>query len=109
MSYESLQVMKSENVHDMGAERRFVSERSDGRVAPVHFSYQNNPGPSLRQLHRFPETSSILIRDGKIQIAYEDTGTPSLRYLYQYQEHAWSAAPLKIQISVRRLESSQNI
>ena len=40
-----MQVMKSEGaVHDMGAERRFVSERSDRGVAPVHFSYQNNPG-----------------------------------------------------------------
>jgi len=37
---------------------------------------------SLRQLHRFPEISSIMIRDGKIQIACRDTGTPSLRYLY---------------------------
>ena len=36
--------MKSEDVHDMGAERRFVSERSDRGVAPVHFSYQNYPG-----------------------------------------------------------------
>jgi len=36
---------------------------------------------SLRQLHRFPEISSIMIRDGKIQIACQDTGTPSLRYL----------------------------
>ena len=44
MSYESVQVMKSKDVHVMGAERRFVSERSDRGVAPVHFSCQNNPG-----------------------------------------------------------------
>ena len=30
---------------------------------------------SFRQLHRFPEISLIMIRDGKIQIAYRDTGT----------------------------------
>ena len=36
--------MKSEDVYDMGAERRFVSERSDRGVAPVHFSCQNYPG-----------------------------------------------------------------
>ena len=44
MSYESVQVSKSKDVHVMGAERRFVSERSDRGVAPVHFSYQNYPG-----------------------------------------------------------------
>ena len=44
MSYESVQVSKSEDVHVMGAERRFVSGRSDRGVAPVHFSNQNNPG-----------------------------------------------------------------
>ena len=44
MSYESVQVSKSKDVHVMGAERRFVSERSDRGVAPVHFSNQNNPG-----------------------------------------------------------------
>ena len=28
----------------VGAERRFVSKRSDREVAPVHFSNQNDPG-----------------------------------------------------------------
>ena len=36
--------MQSRDVRSWGAERRFVSERSERGWPPVHFSSQNNPG-----------------------------------------------------------------
>ena len=53
--------MTSKDVHVMGAERRFVSERSDRGVAPVHFSNQNNPGNEFETIP--PVSGDILNSD----------------------------------------------